>query len=391
MLTPDYLITIADGATEQAAQLHDWIINAILKRVIARYEKTGDIVFSATDKWQLETLQQAGELMKELRKEIAKKTGAEAKEISKALKDAGVETLTQDAKFYRAAGINGSIGLSPEMTRIIARQYETTMGLWNNYTATTAESVQKTFIDECDLAYRLMQSGGYDYATAVAGAVRRIAGDGLKTVKYPSGHEDTIEVATLRAVRTAAGQTAGQITATRAAEYGITLFMTSAHIGARPTHFPWQGKVFWVDWRRFPYPISETYQEAPEEYRERYPEFCETTQIGSVTGLCGVNCRHSFMPYIEGVSYNPNKDYDSEENAKRYAETQRQRMMERKIRKQKRELQGFELGLPECQEDYDKTLAKLRKMTAAYYQYCRDTGLKPREISLYTGGQANRP
>ena len=141
MLTPDYLITIADGATEQAAQLHDWIINAILKRVIARYERTGFITFTASDKWQLETLQQAGELMKELRKELAKKTGAEAKEISKALKDAGVETLTQDAKFYKAAGIDGSIGLSPEMTRIIARQYEVTMGLWSNYTATTAESV----------------------------------------------------------------------------------------------------------------------------------------------------------------------------------------------------------------------------------------------------------
>ena len=33
-----------------------------------------------------------------------------------------------------------------------------------------------------------------------------------------------------------------------------------------------------------------------------YPDFVEKCGYGSVTGIGGANCRHSFWPFIEGVS-----------------------------------------------------------------------------------------
>ena len=32
------------------------------------------------------------------------------------------------------------------------------------------------------------------------------------------------------------------------------------------------------------------------------PEFYDATGYGTVTGLCGANCRHSFYPYWPGIS-----------------------------------------------------------------------------------------
>lgn len=383
---------VAQGAYENAARLHDYVIRAILERLFARFERTGQITFTATDKWQIESLQQSGMLLKDINKEIAKLTGVQAKEIRNALKQAGIESLKTDALVYAAAGLPDNVTLSPAMARIAARQYEATYGRWLNYTRTTALAAQNAFYSECDRAYNEMITGAFDYSTAVKGAISRIASTGLETIAYNSGHKDTIEVATLRAVRTSAGQTASEITATRAAEMGIYLFLTSAHIGARPTHYEWQGKVFWVDWDRLSsaIPINVAPQAtAPDEIREKYPEFVATTGIGTVTGLCGANCRHSYSPYIEGVSYSPFPDIDKEENAKRYANSQKARRMERAIRKSKRELMGYELALPAgdpaIQAAYDKTLAKVNRQTSAYYAFMKEAGLKPAEINLYTG------
>ena len=35
---------------------------------------------------------------------------------------------------------------------------------------------------------------------------------------------------------------------------------------------------------------------------EKYPDFVKSTGYGTVTGLCGANCYHSFSPFIVGVS-----------------------------------------------------------------------------------------
>lgn len=112
----------------------------------------------------------------------------------------------------------------------------------------------------------------------------------------------------------------------RMAEWGEDLVFTSAHFGARPTHAVWQGKV---------YSVSGT--------SSKYPSLVEATGYGTVTGLCGINCRHTMTPYVEGLSKLPNTDYSAQEQLtgmssdEYYHQVQKQRAMERRIREFKRE------------------------------------------------------
>ena len=125
---------------------------------------------------------------------------------------------------------------------------------------------------------------------------------------------------------------------------------------ARPSHQEWQGKI---------YSRSGT--------DERYPDFVSSTGYGTGPGLCGWNCRHNFGPYFEGME-NPFEQYDSEENLKQYELEQRQRALERRIRKTKREVMNWRTAGDE--EMYQRKAALLQKQNAAYNQFCEDNGLK---------------
>lgn len=389
MITDDYLEELAQGAGLIAADLSDQIVREVVKRVVARLMRSGELSFSRTDVLQLQVLQEAGYLLADLKKMIAKATKRQASEIDRALREAGAEALKNDASVYKAAGLPVS-AMSPEMVRLISRQYEATMGLWANYTRTTAISAQQAFINACDRAANLTASGAMSYTQAVMRAVREIPKNADKVI-YPTGHRDSIEVATLRAVRTSAGQTAGQITAMRAAENGVQLMIVSSHIGARPSHAEWQGKIYWVDWlnMRTALGVDFPIPEEDPELKARYPEFVTTTGLGTVTGLHGVNCRHSEAPYFEGISHNPFKQIDPEENEKKYKQTQKARAMERGIRAGKRDLNAVEAVLraaptdPEALKTRDELLTQLRRETSRYYKYMDSVGLKPSEIRLY--------
>ena len=389
MLKAEEIEAIANGSGEIAKNLHDDIINAVLKRFIDRMIRLSKIEFSATDRWQLQTLQEAGYTLADIQKEIAKATRKQVVEIKKAMTRAGIQSLRQDDEIYKLGGLPTHTPMSVEMTRIMESAYRRTMGLWNNYTGTTASQASDWFVDMCDRAYPLVVTGAMSYTEAIQNAIGELSTKGID-VLYPSGHRDTIEVATLRAVRTAVAQTAGEITATRANENGIHLFLTSAHMGARPTHEVWQGKVFYVDWAKLASVIPISIEDTTDDYdlKARYPDFVDVTQIGTVTGLCGVNCRHSYMPYIEGVSYNPFEDIDTEENNKAYEISQKARYMERTIRRNKRKLEAYDDWRkkdPTNQRavaEYHTVLTKIREQTSQYYDFCKQNNIKPSEIRL---------
>lgn len=85
---------------------------------------------------------------------------------------------------------------------------------------------------------------------------------------------------------------------------------------------------------------------------KKYPNFYKETGYGTATGLCGINCRHSFHPYYPGSArtysqeqLNAWKNEKVEYNGKKiskYDATQIQRRMERQIRQDKKELAGLQ-------------------------------------------------
>ena len=381
MLTPDFLLRISEPAEEIAARLHTDILKRIASRIMARLQRGDTYLLTSIDKWQIQTLQDAGYLLSEIEQDIARATGVEQSAIRDAMEEAGVVALEYDDQVYEAAGLSPlPLSQSPHMVRLMQRNYEATMGEWRNFTRTTADAVHETFIRLCDNAYMNVLSGNIGYIKAFTEAIDQLAKEGLY-IYYPSGHRDTIETATLRCVRTGVSQATAQIQTARMDEMGVDLVLVSSHMGARPSHQVWQGKVY-----------SRSGQSS------KYPDFVQSTGYGTGAGLCGWNCRHHFGPYFEGMS-NPYEQYDSKENRELYEKEQTMRSMERGIRKTKRAAEVYKSaaegaenaqvadGLKEKQR---QTRERLKKQMDEYKSFCEENDLRQLPERLRIAGERRR-
>lgn len=369
MLTPSYLLHAVEPAEEIAEKLHQDLVNRIVERILLRVQRGDNYILTAADKWQIETMQEAGFLLEDIQKEIAKATGYMVEEIRQAMEDAGVRALEYDDGIYKAAGLDPvPLVQSPHMIQLMQRDFEATVGEWGNFTRTTANACQQAYIRACDNAYHLAMSGALSASQAVKEAVAEAIEDGVY-VQYPTGHRDTVETATARAVRTGISQASAHIQLAHMEEMGVDLVIVSSHLGARPSHYVWQGKVY-----------------SRSGASDKYPDFVSSTGYGSVTGLCGANCRHNFSPYFEGME-NPFDQYDSEENQKQYELEQRQRTLERRIRNTKRETMNWKNAADSATDpalksqftaEYERKAALLQKQNKAYNDFCESTGQKKR-------------
>lgn len=124
--------------------------------------------------------------------------------------------------------------------------------------------------------------------------------------------------------------------------------------------------------------------------KKEYPDFIESTGYGTGDGLCGWNCRHHFQAWDERLKNpytdeNGNLKIDTDENRKLYELQQKQRSMERAIRKTKRRLieKGEQINLvPDAEKDklqkeYDKLSYHWTQQNKAYNDFCKANDLQP--------------
>ena len=248
MLSPDYLLHISEGSEQIAEELHVDIINRIVDRIVARMDRGEEFMLTSYDKWQIETLQEAGYLLEDIQNEIARKTKQQTEEVKEAMEEAGVTALEYDDKIYQDAGLSPvALEQSPYMVRLMQDDYEKTMGEWKNFTRTMATASQQLFISSMDKAYNLVSSGAVSYTQAFKEVLDEIINEGVK-IRYPSGREDTVETATLRAVRTGISQMSAHVQLARMNEMEVDKVLVSSHLGARPEHQQWQGKIYSINW-----------------------------------------------------------------------------------------------------------------------------------------------
>lgn len=375
MLTPDYLSKIAEGSEEIASQLHEYIIRQIIDRMMIRLGRGDKYLLTSSDRWRIQILQDAGYLLEDITKELARYTKLQQREIMEAMQDAGIKALAYDHAIYEASGLSPlPLWESPHLVRLMERNYNATMGEWKNYTRTTAEAAQRLFINECDLAYHKVSSGAVTYNQAVREALESIVSEGVY-VRYPSGRKMTIEAATAMVVRTGVGQAAGDIALKRMEEMNWDIILASAHVGARTgdggqnpgNHLWWQGQYY-----------SRTGRD------KRFPPF-SVTGYGSGEGLCGWNCRHSFGSGTGDPRDNPYKNIQTADNVRVENLEKRQRALERRIRKTKREVMGMQEAVEKCeddslkfslQQDLDRKSHLLGKQNKKYQDFCRENDLR---------------
>lgn len=191
------------------------------------------------------------------------------------------------------------------------------------------------FLSASTEAIARVNSGAATTERALHSAVRRLERDGVSVVQYrdAAGNltvRNRVDVAVRRHVRTQIAQDGARMTARAMDEYGVQLVEVSSHPNARPSHAAWQGQVY--GWRG-----------AVSIDGRSYEGLEAATGYGSVDGLLGANCRHSFGPYLPGAprAYERDPKHASGLPGEEvYKLEQRQRAGERAIREAKRELAG---------------------------------------------------
>ena len=381
MITPEQFPEIGETLLPPLDDLTEWIARDMIERFMIRFGRGEKKLLTGTDEWQAWVLKQAGGNLDEIQKALAKSTGKSQQEIAKIFKDSGIQAAKADAE---AAAVTFS-SLSPRMMAIITDAYERTVGEISNITRTTAGATNQAFIGICDDAYWKVRTGAQSYTAAMLEGVKAL-GQVQPIVRYPSGHKDTLEVAVLRCIRTGVAQSSGNMTIQQCKDMGWNHVLVSQHLGARVSdtdpiadHAGWQGKVYCIAGKdaQFDNLLDAT----------GYPE--------NPLGLCGYNCRHSFTPFLPGVSRNNNKPIDTEANRRAYELSQTQRAMERRIRAQKRKCAALHTAVKSCedtagkaklQEKYAQSAKRLQDQNAAYTKFCADNDLKPYHERLAVAG-----
>jgi len=360
MLTPDYLDHCTDDVVELCSKLENQIVRDITRRLL----KTGHMTNTAA--YQAAIAQQSGLLYADIIQRVSKLSGLSARQVRAMFEDAETACIAADNRIYIAAGLKPAVKLSPVIYRQLKAAAKKTSGHLQNLTMTTASTSQSAYIQAATMVEMQVESGAFDYNTAIRMAVKQVAQTGC-TVSYPSGHIDKIDVAIRRAGLTGVNQNMAELTLSYADEMGANLVRTTAHSGARPSHAVWQGRVF-----------------SRSGKSDKYPDFVESTGYGTGPGLCGWNCRHSFGPYLPGISPEIylQKDLNRMNHAtvtyggekiKYYDATQMQRSMERKIRATKRELAAYdEAGF---KDDFAAASAKLKAQRDGLNDFCKQTKL----------------
>lgn len=375
MLKPKYL----EQLPERLVELYSEVETDILCDMARRISAFDDFIPAA--QWQYQKLIEMGNYHSFIVKALAARTGETEKHIQQLMDDAGMKTLAFDDAVYKTAGLNPPpLAASPALQAVLADGLRATMGLFDNLTHTTANTATGQFERALDRAWLQIQSGAFSRQQAVTMAIKDLCEQGVgaktstPTVRYPSGHIDKLDVAVRRAVLTGVNQAALRLQVARMDEMGCDLVEVSAHAGARvgdgtpgpSNHAWWQGKV---------YSRSGT--------SGKYPAFVECTGYGTGEGLGGWNCRHSFFPFYEGFSkpaYTeealkelnaPKYEYNGRKLTE-YEATQRQRYIERQLRRWKREKAAMEAA----GRDSSEAAAKLKQWRGKMEDFLDQTGLK---------------
>lgn len=375
-ITPEYL----ESAPDPLVDLYTDLEEKILKDICRRFKLSGEATESAIA--QMKILQERGMSLGEIEKFVRKTLNLSEKELDEIINRAVDRNRAYyDRLIEKTDILNAEFrGIDREIETIRRQTHDELSNLTQSlgFAIRVGREVEflpiaKTYQKVLDDASAQVLSGAVDYNTAIRDAVKRLTDSGLQTIDYASGWHNRVDVAVRRAVMTGVSQLSSQYAEQAAEELETDLREVTAHVGARDTgtgwqnHKSWQGKVYSV------------------KTGDKYPSIYTVCGWGMVDGLEGVNCRHHHFPFVEGVS---ERTYTDEQLANidpppfayqgktysAYEATQKQRQIERAMRKSKREFIGYEAaGQTETAQD---SAIRLRRLSQEYKAFSKAAGLR---------------
>ena len=391
MLTPQKIQDLADPIESIYIAMTNELLVNIGKHITSP-------TWTHTASWEIQKLSELGQLTAENAAIINKWIKSLPQEIRDTMEETRREALENIEKQLEEAAKNGYV--TPPMRDSTARVLEeyaqqaadkmnlvnTTMlqsslEQYQRMVMLTEEEERRaertqTFLNE---AAGNVASGTETRTQALRRAIQRISEEGLSGFYDKAGRSWSPEAYVNMDIRTTVHNVAIQSVKNRMEDYNTQVFQVSAHAGARPLCYPYQGKLYSWD-------NSAGEIELGNGRMMKY-EPLNSTSYGQPAGLFGINCGHFPIPIIPGVSIPHAQDFvqPKEQNDKQYAESQEQRALERKIRNAKR---AVEMGdeSPEAKQRVKDAQRDMR-------DFISRTGRtrRPDRESLYGGKKAPTP
>lgn len=357
----------------------------IMSDIIRRVRDCSEITRTAD--WQIDRLNQLGESKKHIKSTIQKALKLSDEQIKEMYKSAAESAHAYNKELYKATGKDYiPYAENAFLQQITAAAAAQTKDEFKNITGslgfavkrgglTVFKPIAKYYQSTLDNAVADITSGAFDYNTVIKRTVEEMTRSGLRTVDYASGHSNRIDVAVRRAVLTGLNQLTGQVQEANAEKLGAEKFEVTWHSTARPTHQPWQGRVYTKE------------------------ELVSVCGLGEVDGLKGANCRHDYFPFIEGISERVYTDEQLEEmnrkeNEKKayggkeytaYEATQRQRYLETAIRAQRQKIKLLQEGNA-SEDDIISAKCKYHKLSQEYTNFSKAMDLPQERSRIYSDG-----
>lgn len=360
----------------------------VMEDVIRRIRINGEIVRSAD--WQLYRLYELGESKRALKKIIKDAFGFDSKEINHLYKDIIRKGYARDETLYKTKGkpfipFEKNEALQQYISAIAEQTAETMQNISQSLgfaiksgDTRTFKPIAKYYQTTLDNAINGIATGVFDYNTVLKQTVSEMTNSGLRTVDYETGWSNRTDVAARRAVMTGLTQVTAKINESNAEKLGTDMFEVSWHSGARPSHQVWQGRWY------------------------KSSELESVCGLGSVTGLCGANCYHSYYPVIPGISVptyteeeldemNRQENIPIDYNGKQYTKyeaLQRQRQLETRMRAERQKIKLLQDGEAD-ETDIMLARAKYRGTSQEYTSFSKAMELPQQRQRVTIDGLEN--
>lgn len=372
MFTP----TEIEALPSAMEQLYRSLQLNIMSDLTERLKANGEEITSAAD-WQINRLYELGVSKDEIDSLIQSTLDVSDDEIDRIYDEVVKSGYARNEELYADKGKEYiPYAENKQLQQLVKAVKNQTKSEYRNITGSLGFAVRNadntlSFTPLADFYQRtldngLMQiaSGAVDYNTVLKRAVKTMTDSGLRTVDYASGWSNRVDVAARRALMTGFNQVVAKVNEDNAEQLGTEYFEVSYHRGARPTHQVWQGRVY---------------------SKKELETVCG---LGTVTGLCGANCYHSYSPFIKGIDtptyseeeldrMNEEENTPKEYNGRQYTAyeaQQRQRQLETAMRADRQKIELLTQG----GADYDTiTGAKVRyfQRQDEYVKFSKSMGL----------------
>ena len=354
----------------------------IMQDVVRRIQKAGEI--TSTADWQINRLRILGYSSEDIEKSIKDALNASYPEMFELYdkvinweyvrnKDVYEQINVKYIPFEQNKQLQQITDAIIEQSLSDMENITRSMGFYLDYGGKKVLTpLSQVYADYLDSACMDIVFGAFDYNSVLRRTVTQLTNSGLRQIDYSSGRANRVDVAARRAVMTAVSQITGKISEYNAQKLGTEYFEVEWHAGARPTHAVWQGRVW---------------------SKEQLYSVCG---LGTVTGLLGVHCYHTYYPFFPGISQrNWSDDWLEEQNRKEaepksfdgkeytlYEAKQRQRQMETAMRAQREKVRLLQYGGAD-QDEIILHKAKYQGQLNEYSRFCRKMSLTEERERIY--------